>query len=239
MNVRRSSDSTTQDIGFVGGTLDTASLLAFVGAGNGFVTTWYDQSGAVNNVTQATAASQPQIVTSGVVNVQNSKPSLLFSGGQNITAAGGITYSTAAAATLVWQYANQAVNGAAFQIGAINTGGSILVETSLLKFRSNQTGSVDVTTATVYQTSLHQNTVELTVNGASSTNALRVDRASIGTSAATNLAQTNDALIIGALPGAIYPLNGNISELIIFGAAFGTNDRAAIESNQSTYFGTP
>jgi hypothetical protein len=29
----------------LGNDLDTASLLTFCGAGNGFVTTWYDQSG--------------------------------------------------------------------------------------------------------------------------------------------------------------------------------------------------
>ncbi len=36
-------------------------------AGNGFITTWYDQSGNANNSTQATAASQAQIVSSGAV----------------------------------------------------------------------------------------------------------------------------------------------------------------------------
>lgn len=67
MRVRRSSDNTEQDIGTSGGNLDTVSLLAFVGAGNGFVRTWYDQSGQANHVTQTTLASQPQIVAAGVV----------------------------------------------------------------------------------------------------------------------------------------------------------------------------
>jgi hypothetical protein len=78
MNVRRSSDNAAQDIGFVNGALDTASLLAFVGANNGFVTTWYDQSGLGNNATQATAVNQPQIVASGVVTTAGSKPALKF-----------------------------------------------------------------------------------------------------------------------------------------------------------------
>jgi hypothetical protein len=67
IRVRRSSDNTEQDIGFVGNNLDTASLLTFCGAGNGFVTTWYDQSTNANNATQATAASQAQIVSVGAV----------------------------------------------------------------------------------------------------------------------------------------------------------------------------
>lgn len=65
IRVRRSSDNAEQDINFVGGDLDTASLLTFCGAGDGFVTTWYDQSGNANDATQATAASQCQIVSSG------------------------------------------------------------------------------------------------------------------------------------------------------------------------------
>lgn len=68
LRVRRSSDNAEQDIAFVGGFLDTAGMLTFVGGGNsGFVTTWYDQSGLGNNFTQTTAANQPRICASGVV----------------------------------------------------------------------------------------------------------------------------------------------------------------------------
>jgi hypothetical protein len=83
IQVRRSSDNTTQDIGFVNNVLDEAALLSFCGSGNGFVTTWYDQSGNANNGVQTTAGFQPQIVTSGVVNKINSKPSLSFNGTTN------------------------------------------------------------------------------------------------------------------------------------------------------------
>ena len=79
IRVRRSSDNTEQDIGFMGsGELDTSSLTSFCGSGNGFVTTWYDQSGNARNATQTTAANQPQIVSSGSVLSQNSKPSVYF-----------------------------------------------------------------------------------------------------------------------------------------------------------------
>lgn len=71
IRVRRSSDNTEQDIGFVNNELDIVSLLAFCGAGNGFVTTWYDQSGKSNNATQSTALNQSQIVSSGVLIVDS------------------------------------------------------------------------------------------------------------------------------------------------------------------------
>lgn len=80
IRVRRSSDNAEQDIGFVGINLDTDSLISFVGAGDGFVTTFYDQSGNGYNMTQSSATSQPQIVASGIVNTQNGKPSMLFDG---------------------------------------------------------------------------------------------------------------------------------------------------------------
>ena len=82
IKVRRSSDNAETDIGFdLSGALDTTALLAFTGTSalnNGFVTTWYDQSGNGLNVTQTTAINQPQIVSSGAVITQNSKPILRF-----------------------------------------------------------------------------------------------------------------------------------------------------------------
>lgn len=80
IRVRRSSDNAEQDIGFVNNELDTASLLSFVGAGDGFVTTWYDQSGSSNNATQASAANQPRIVSGGSLILENGKPALNFDG---------------------------------------------------------------------------------------------------------------------------------------------------------------
>ena len=80
LRVRRSSDNAESNIGFVANQLDTASLLSFVGAGNGFVTTWYDQSGNARNATNTTAANQPQIVSSGSILQINSKPALTFDG---------------------------------------------------------------------------------------------------------------------------------------------------------------
>ena len=84
IRVQRSSDNAEQDIGFVGNELDTASLLSFCGAGNGFVTTWYDQSGNGYNATQTTQANQPQIVSSGVVITENGKPAIQFDGSNDV-----------------------------------------------------------------------------------------------------------------------------------------------------------
>lgn len=66
IRVRRSSDSTEQDIGFIGSSLDTASLASFVtGTGYGYIVKWYDQSGGGNDLNQTTTGRQPVIVFYG------------------------------------------------------------------------------------------------------------------------------------------------------------------------------
>ena len=112
VKVRRSSDNTETDIGFVGGELDTASLSSFAGAGDAFVVSWFDQSGNSKNATQTTTASQPKIVSSGAVIVENGKPAVDFlSGaytalktGNNITNSSTLSfYSVFQMAAAAWQ----------------------------------------------------------------------------------------------------------------------------------------
>lgn len=79
IRVRRTSDNAELDIGFNNsGNLNTAALLAHCGASSGRITTWYDQSGGGFNMTNATAATQPSIVLSGVLSRFNGRPMLNF-----------------------------------------------------------------------------------------------------------------------------------------------------------------
>ncbi len=80
IKVRRSSDNTTQDIGFSGTDLDAAALLTFCGGGDGFVHTWFDQSTAGRNAVNTSTGEQPQIVNSGSVIQVNGKPAVEFDG---------------------------------------------------------------------------------------------------------------------------------------------------------------
>ena len=67
VEVRRSGDNAIS--GFKANEITDGTLAAWANAngGDGFVATWYDQSGEDNDAEQATAANQPQIVDSGVV----------------------------------------------------------------------------------------------------------------------------------------------------------------------------
>ena len=79
VRVRRSSDDSEQD--FTVSAINSGALTAFVGSGNnGFVQTWYDQSGNGRNATQTTDGNQPQIVSSGSLIASNGSPSVFFTG---------------------------------------------------------------------------------------------------------------------------------------------------------------
>lgn len=81
IQVRRSTDNTTQNIGFdSNGNLDANSLTSFVGSGDGFVSIWFDQSGNGNNAVQNTLLNQPKIITTGVIERANGLPTIIFSG---------------------------------------------------------------------------------------------------------------------------------------------------------------
>lgn len=79
--VRRDSDNATANIGFVGGELNTTYLNEFCNGANGFVATWFDQSGNGYNATQSIASEQPKIYdsTTGVI-LENNKPAIYTDG---------------------------------------------------------------------------------------------------------------------------------------------------------------
>ena len=70
-------------------------------ADSAYVTTWYDQSGNGDDVTQATANLQPRIIDSGAVSKVNSVVGLDFSHNIDVVMSGSITLSTPYSASIV------------------------------------------------------------------------------------------------------------------------------------------
>ena len=95
IKVRRASDNTEQDIGFVNNVLDTSSLETFCSGTDGFVTTWYDQSGNTRNVINSTASTQPKIYdsTGGITTNANSNNAVEYTSGDflRLTSVTGIS----------------------------------------------------------------------------------------------------------------------------------------------------
>ena len=89
----RRTDSTQQNIGFVGDVLDTTSLSSFVGTGgtdNGFIATFYDQVASFNLV-QAAALNQTKVVNAGVIETINTKPAINFISNTGLGTASNLT----------------------------------------------------------------------------------------------------------------------------------------------------
>jgi hypothetical protein len=81
IRIRRSGDNAETDIGFNGTDLDRDAIAAFCSPGDGFVKTWYDQSGGGNDATQTSTSLQPKIydASTGVI-TQNGKPAAYWDG---------------------------------------------------------------------------------------------------------------------------------------------------------------
>lgn len=92
IRLRRDSDNAESDFGYVEATglLDTAAVATWLGGANGYVVTWYDQSGNAKNATQSTTTAQPAYTASGI----NNLPALDFDGSDDAFTLPNSTYPT-------------------------------------------------------------------------------------------------------------------------------------------------
>lgn len=221
IRVRRSSDNTEQDIGYTAGNLlDEAALTTFVGAGNGFVTTWYDQSGNALNVTQTTADNQPKIVSSGTVEKEGSKPCVSFDGVNDILvkSLASIGYLTTFS---VLKYNN------------INT--KVAISDSLdsvyLNIAFSDTFRAYVNAYKVGDASnTNRNLHYLLIN---STNCIIGTNGSTNTTAGTPTTSMNGIAIGRSIAG--FASDSKIQEVIVY-SANKSSDRTSIESNINTFY---
>jgi hypothetical protein len=222
IRVRRSSDNTEQNIGFVANVLDTASLLTFCGSGSGFVTTWYDQSGNANNATQSNATYQPNIVTSGSVNLLNSKPTINSNAKYMIQ----INAINAVSSFFVANYTS--LNAANYINEKVTIGGS---------FAGVDGISLGDGTTTIFSnienTSTHLiSCLSLTTGN---TSRLFVDNTAQGTSTLLNNSNTTEIFGKTANLGALSNI-GNMSEVIYYNSNKYT-DFTSINTNINTFYG--
>lgn len=79
IKVRRSSDNSKQDIGFVNNTLDINALHSFLNGSDGYVNTWYDQSGNGYDLSTLNPIEEPKIATLGSVILEQGNPTIEYS----------------------------------------------------------------------------------------------------------------------------------------------------------------
>jgi hypothetical protein len=74
IQIRKESDNSTQNIGFVNNYIDTASIASFVGAGSAQISIWYDQSGnSIDFTPTGDAGAGFRIVIGGTIQTVNGK----------------------------------------------------------------------------------------------------------------------------------------------------------------------
>jgi hypothetical protein len=238
IRVRRSSDNAEADIGFTAsGDLDTVTLLAFVGIGNnGFVTTWYDQSGNGRNATQATAGLQPQIVSNGVLNIANGKPAIRFNGSTTFFSGVPLPLSQFTLASVL----NDVTQAGAirYSIGTGSNPGGRGIFSSFQSFPNKSLGYTPdalIVSADVVQTGFLPTIGQSYVVSLTTTATASSIWANGGNNAAGGII-TLHQLFIGQRGDNNWYYDGYNSETIVFPSALSTTDRQTLERNQGAYF---
>jgi hypothetical protein len=230
IRVRRSSDNTEQDIGFdATGNLDTSALTTFCSGTNGFVTTWYDQSGNGLNQTQTTALSQPQIVSAGSVLLQGTKPILRFDGTNDFMDGSGVSTGNPKSIFITTKAISVPTTETVI-VDSITTNQALIYKALTNKitiaFGNSIESSYSATTNYILYSILH--------NGANS-NAYVNSSNQIYTNSNMGTNAFN-GLRIGAVRGtASLFYNGNIQEFIVY-ASNQSSNRSGIESNINSYY---
>lgn len=230
VNIRRASDSATSDIVILTtGDLAVATATTFCNATTCFVTKIYDQSGANKcsaaacDVSQATAAQQPQLLLSGgaaagkpYIKFVRASSQVLISGAPSVTAQ---PYSISVVATRTGSVTS-------FQnlVGSANI---VIAFTTSANTMSGYAGAVAPSIAAA-DSAWHAGNVNITnaagviyVDGANASG--NPSTGVLGTTA-INISQTNF-------------LEGGIEEGGIWNVGFAAGDAGSMNSNQHTYWG--
>ena len=250
INVRRTVNPASTDIGFDSdGNLDTTALLAFCGAGDGYVVKWYDQVGS-NDLIQNTTANQPQIVDAGTVRTLNGKPALYFDGSND-----SIAHATSFAPnpdghfTLACVFSMRAVGASAqfvvnswasttanqnFQLAMLNTGvGRVGYRFDNNQFPRNDTSSA-ISTNTQYITTAHYDRGEADSYWNGTYEGDKFSQ-SIGTADPNNVTQ---GFRVGARSyDSANPLDGMVQEVVLWSQANHDYEPDDISNTINAYYG--
>lgn len=257
IRVRRTDDNEEQDIGFRNNDLDTSALAAFCGSSDGYITTWYEQSGASGaaNLTQSTASNQPKIydgATSSVV-LENSKPTIEFdyTSTQHFIASptnwSSIVDDTNHTISMVYnlnQYSSPRSTLYAIAGDEVSGGeGDTLIAMARsaglrIGFFDKSVGSITKTAGFISTIGGAQNGVQYLVTSIYDTtdlNSFANSTIEDNTTSNPEAPKTANKFFIGANSNSANPMDGNMQEFIIWNADQ-TSNRSGIETNINDHY---
>ncbi len=258
ISVRRSSDNLEIDIGFdIHGNLDVAALLDHVGSGssdNGFVVTWYDQSGSDYNVTQAIHGSQPVIVQDGEVVLSDGIPMVRFDNDfLNGSLDMGSQYPDATL-NAVWRQTSDGNSEVPVFIGENNAEKGLRIGYFYFpasqpwleptRFNVIELWQYDFATISGFSSNLKIQTGTYDNIGAGNSE-MQVFIDGVGSTAKTDAGQfdagdgyANTPITIGAnADGSDYLQDAYVAEIIVYGQVLSAQNRELLENNQMACYG--
>ncbi|MCC7308518.1 MAG: hypothetical protein IT173_13210 [Acidobacteria bacterium] len=235
VRVRRSSDSTEQDIGFSGNDLDWAAATSFASGGNLFVKTWYDQSGNAVNLSQTTAGNQPQLdLTNHEIDLVPDANIKYMSVSLNLSATDKASIYSVAKLT--------DVGADAFLYAHNNNGprGYFADGAAKLGYGQENAGTYNGKDA-AYSASYHLAAAVLDRSQATAADKTKVW---INGTEATNVANSdtlsgnmgNGTFYVGVHYGLAYQATGAVKELVIVPIASTTGQRTDAQTNINAYY---
>lgn len=172
IEVRRSTDSAVNN--FTATQITDGTLTAFCGAGNGFVSKWYDQSGSNNHAVQVDTNLQPRIVNAGALELDAGKPAIVFGSANGVCLSPpSIIMGATAAFFSVTRHTN-AGSGFSFYIGENGTDNFFVGKTSgssLAAYINNPSGisSTNIVQKTIAYWQLGTSISQYKFNGSGAT----------------------------------------------------------------------
>ena len=231
VGVRRSSDDVDRD--FTASQVSSGALLDFVGSGNnGFVHTWYDQSGNGNHAVQGADGEQPKIIDAGSSALIDAG-SIDFGSSTSLSLASfnGGALSQPNTLFVVAQADNTDANQK-IVAGATSTFvGTSTSATGRYNIRAGgsiRTGSTAVDSSQRLLSVFYNTTDELFING-SGTAEISADAGSSSLS----------SLFIGIQDNGFNGFDGKVKEVIVYNSDIGTTSatRTSLETNIKNHFG--
>ncbi len=239
MRVRRDSDDSETDIGFdANGDLDTAAIATHCGSANGYVDSWYDQSGNGKDATQNTKTSQPKIYNGSAVITENGKPAVQhLSGTPNILVATSFNMTgTSAITSFVTGYGTSTSGTGAVSIMGSGGGADAFLQTMETGVRTGggaavfgtQSSTASSLVSMLFPSGGDISDITCFINGSSSSRTFLSDNTiDLGSSTVLN---------IGHYEQSHTPFIGLTQEIILYSVNQSSN-RSSIEGNINTYFG--